>query len=68
MYPPIQVLNRDLSITMIRLFAERRLRDKMAKELKKEGLEQEAITKRLAEIDWTEKVRHTPRGTYGAIG
>ena len=55
-----QVLNRDLSITMIRLFAERRLRDKMEKALKREGHAPDVIKQKLSEVDWSEKVLRRP--------
>jgi len=58
-YNKVQVLNRDLSIMMLRLFAERRLRDKEAKRLKREGLTPEQITAQLADVDWTKKVAET---------
>jgi tRNA (guanine26-N2/guanine27-N2)-dimethyltransferase len=56
----VQVLNRDLSITMLRLFAERRLRDKVAKQLRKEGLSKEDVEARLSEMDWGARVREKP--------
>lgn len=58
-YNKVQVLNRDLSIMMLRLFAERRLRDKEAKRLKKEGLTPEQVTAQLADVDWTARVAET---------
>eukprot|EP00624_Nannochloropsis_granulata_P007410 evm.model.NODE_7565_length_13978_cov_20.023323.4 len=58
-YNKVQVLNRDLSIMMLRLFAERRLRDKEAKRLKREGLTPEQVTAQLADVDWTKKVAET---------
>ena len=58
-YNKVQVLNRDLSIMMLRLFAERRLRDKDAKRLKREGLTPEQVTAQLADVDWTKKVAET---------
>ena len=58
-YNKVQVLNRDLSIMMLRLFAERRLRDKEAKLLKREGLTLEQVTAQLADVDWTKKVAET---------
>jgi tRNA (guanine26-N2/guanine27-N2)-dimethyltransferase len=56
-YNKVQEFNRDLSVLMLRLFAERRLRDRTEKRLKKEGLSKEAIQERLAGVDWTAKVR-----------
>ncbi len=58
-YNKVQVLNRDLSIMMLRLFAERRMRDKEAKRLKKEGLTPEQVTAQLADVDWTQRVKET---------
>lgn len=58
-YNPVQVVNRDLSVSMIRLFAERRVREKTEKQMRKNRLDlnPEEIDKILESTDWAEKVR-----------
>jgi len=55
-----QVFNRDLSVLMLQLFAERRLRDKAAREMKRQNLSMEETQEKLNSIDWASKVRDAP--------
>eukprot|EP00638_Chattonella_subsalsa_P002914 CAMPEP_0117766606 /NCGR_PEP_ID=MMETSP0947-20121206/21002_1 /TAXON_ID=44440 /ORGANISM="Chattonella subsalsa, Strain CCMP2191" /LENGTH=93 /DNA_ID=CAMNT_0005589873 /DNA_START=184 /DNA_END=462 /DNA_ORIENTATION=- len=59
-YNNVQELNRDLSIEFIKLFAEKRLREKEERTIKKatpKGEEPDYSV--LDEVDWTEKCKET---------
>ncbi len=53
------MFNRDLSIMMLRLFAERRCRERAVKALKKEGVAAEEAEAQLAGVDWGERAAAT---------